>query len=641
MNRIIFKTILKYTVGLLIIIGLFNNQPATYASTICDISDCSDYAKQAVTSLAERNIINGDNNGNFYPRQALSRERMITMIVRAFDIDTTNIPSAPTFKDVPSDSWAYPYIEAAFRSGLIKGISPDVFGNGQPCTREQMAAIIVRALAHDHDINTNNIVFSHIEKFGDFNHISDWAKPYVDTAVAEGLMNGTDSSNFSPLDTATMEQSAVVIDRLISNNEELTGNDMQVTLNGDKINIASPVVNNEKLLVPFDFIRYFSREYTVQQNDGLIYVLTYNADPHFYVEAWAKINSSESYIFTDKSINESPYDNANEYTQNKVNYLISPVLIDSVLYVPADFISDATGAEYELVNNTLSWTDEKTSDYPTLLEALRNKIYQTKDEFDFNIKADFYDQLTGNQMKYDFTTTGQFDFSGSENGEPTSFHTVTEKIKTTNVESDTGWHKVTDLVKISNHLYTMNAETGQYELTDQYASDQRSKDYTFISNINSVLSSYFVRYRAFEVYQNAYVDGHPTVKYVLHLSDIKDIAYVFGNSSGATVNGADIEYSKFRPIPFPDTDYDALFLGRHGINNYYPVYSDFSAEIEVYVNEQNEIVKEVLYTEGNRYDYRSWYETWDIPQNRTYEDVDYNFVYTIEFKPFTGSITLQ
>lgn len=635
MNRLSrnMKRIATFAFGLWIVLCF--TQTAASANEINDLNQCSGYARQAVLSLAERDLIEGDENGNYNPGQPLSRERFVTLLVRAFHIDTSDFPAEPTFRDVPPDHWAYPYIEAAFRSGWVKGISPDTFGIGQSCTREQMAALAVRAWGPDGEQDENDA-----EEWDDSSQISEWARPYVDTAVALGLMNGTGNADFSPLDTANMEQSAVVLERMIAGMEEPSDDTVPVTLNGDIIRNAAPVVTDGGLLVPFDFLQYFPSEFTVRQDDGLIYILTYDTDSNFYVEA-SITDSGEAYLFPDQSVSGSPYDTPDVYAQNRVDYPISPVFLDSVLYVPADLIADATGAEYQFENHTLAWTDEKASPYPALQEALREKTAQTTEAFELRMKADFTDRLSGNQMQYDFTTTGLFDCTGNRYEVPTSFHTVSEKIKTTNVAGHDAWDTVTELVKLGGDLYTRNQETGQYEQTDSYPEEQRSQDFTFVSDLNTALSSYFVRFRTFEVYQNVYVEGKPTAKYVLRLSDRKDIAYILGNGSGVTINGTELDFGRFSPIPFPDTDYDALFFGRHGLNDLYPAYSAYSAKVEIYVDRQGEIVREVLSTEGNRYDYRSWYETWDLPSQRTYEDVDYHFVYTIGYEPYTGPITLQ
>lgn len=54
----------------------------------------------------------------------------------------------------------------------------------------------------------------------------------------------------------------MVIDRLITDvNSDSAKDGIEITLNGDGINMDSPVVVNGETLVPIDFLRYFTTEY--------------------------------------------------------------------------------------------------------------------------------------------------------------------------------------------------------------------------------------------------------------------------------------------------------------------------------------------------------------------------------------------
>ncbi|WP_424766286.1 N-acetylmuramoyl-L-alanine amidase [Paenibacillus sp. sgz302251] len=55
-------------------------------------------------------------------------------------------PQQPTgtFKDVPANHWAKASIDKALAKGIIAGVSPTLFGVGQPVTREQLVVILDR-----------------------------------------------------------------------------------------------------------------------------------------------------------------------------------------------------------------------------------------------------------------------------------------------------------------------------------------------------------------------------------------------------------------------------------------------------------------------------------------------------------------
>jgi S1-C subfamily serine protease len=138
-------------------------------------------------------------------------------------LDTKNVPENATFKDVPKNHWAFPYVEAAYKAGIVSGVSKDIFGVNEINTREQMAAMFVRSLGvTEAEINQAYGTIN-VNKLTDKSSISSWSKGYVEYALATGLMTGTSSKTFGPKESAKREQAAVVTHRFINNmNEDLT-----------------------------------------------------------------------------------------------------------------------------------------------------------------------------------------------------------------------------------------------------------------------------------------------------------------------------------------------------------------------------------------------------------------------------------
>lgn len=212
-----YKDLTKILASILIIGFALLNAETVNAATLHDIDSSSDYARQAILTLAKKNIITGDGNGNFNPQSTVTRAEMITMIVRALEIDTTDVPATPTFSDIPKTHWAYNYVEAAYREGIVKGLSKDTFGKNDQCTREQMTVMFVRSLG----ISKKNSKFANIDDLADKDMISSWAKDAVEFSLSSGLMNGTSNDTFSPRGNAQRQQVAVVIHRLINNKENI------------------------------------------------------------------------------------------------------------------------------------------------------------------------------------------------------------------------------------------------------------------------------------------------------------------------------------------------------------------------------------------------------------------------------------
>jgi len=91
-------------------------------------------------------IISGYSDHSFRPSNSVTRGQASKMIVNAsgWQIDTTG---GPHFYDVPRDGVFYPYIETAFKNGVVTGYSDHTFRPNAGVTRGQVAIIVYRAIA--------------------------------------------------------------------------------------------------------------------------------------------------------------------------------------------------------------------------------------------------------------------------------------------------------------------------------------------------------------------------------------------------------------------------------------------------------------------------------------------------------------
>ncbi len=218
------KTKKKYSILMATIIiaaSSLINVGVANAATLSDVDSSSDYAKEAIIELAEKDIIKGDEDGNFNPQNTVTRAEMIAMIVRALEVDTTDVPDIATFQDAPTTHWAYKYVEAAYREGIINGMSKEVFGTDEQCTREQMTVMFIRSLGISEVISNENNEFTLINKLSDKDEVSSWAKDAVEFSLASEIMKGTGSNTFAPLESAQRQQAAVLTQRVLNNKENI------------------------------------------------------------------------------------------------------------------------------------------------------------------------------------------------------------------------------------------------------------------------------------------------------------------------------------------------------------------------------------------------------------------------------------
>lgn len=211
----------KLILSVLFTITLFLNSTIANAAVPLDINDSSEYAKEAITFLYNQNIITGDNLGNYNPKEYITRGEAVTLIVKTLNLDTSVLPDKPTFKDVPTNHWAYKYVETAYKEGITKGISQDKFGINNLCTREQVTVMFTKSLGLRSENIEGEENLSSINNFSDKDSISHWAKGYVEFCVYTRLLQGVSKTKFDPKGYTTKEQVSVIINRFIKDFKDL------------------------------------------------------------------------------------------------------------------------------------------------------------------------------------------------------------------------------------------------------------------------------------------------------------------------------------------------------------------------------------------------------------------------------------
>lgn len=107
--------------------------------------------EDAVERLLGLGIITGYPNGNFGPEDTITREQFAAVVVRAKGLEAAAQAAmgATDFADVPAGSWSSGYINIATKMGLIKGTGAGNFEPLRPVTYEEAIAMVLRALNYE------------------------------------------------------------------------------------------------------------------------------------------------------------------------------------------------------------------------------------------------------------------------------------------------------------------------------------------------------------------------------------------------------------------------------------------------------------------------------------------------------------
>ena len=120
------------------------------ALTFKDKEAISDWAIAPIAQSVQLGIINGYGDNTFRPNAKITRAEMITMVMRASGLDTSNAPQLTEFTDDKAiPAWAKPSVSKAQETGIIivgginAAFEPQVLAN-----RAEAASAIVRMLKH-------------------------------------------------------------------------------------------------------------------------------------------------------------------------------------------------------------------------------------------------------------------------------------------------------------------------------------------------------------------------------------------------------------------------------------------------------------------------------------------------------------
>ncbi|OQR55410.1 S-layer homology domain-containing protein [Bacillus sp. CDB3] len=125
------------------------------------------------------------------------------------NIKAEEYPEMIVFDDVPVDYWAYEYIIDVAYNKVMLGYGNGKFGVGDNVTREQVAAVLYRALNIKHEGPLHN-------PYKDISERSTMFPKEILALTEHGIFKGDEKGNFRPRETITRAEVAQVLTRAFS-----------------------------------------------------------------------------------------------------------------------------------------------------------------------------------------------------------------------------------------------------------------------------------------------------------------------------------------------------------------------------------------------------------------------------------------
>lgn len=181
LNRLKATTALFLTLSLgsgTIIPLSFQTPAIAQTNRFADVSQ-NYWAAKFINDLVRRNIIAGFPDGTFQPDAPVTRAQFAAMVTKAFQ--TTDVRSAASFVDVPSNYWANGAIADAYRTGFLSGYPGRVFSPNQNIPREQVLVSLSNGLRY----RANDNVTTLLDRYSDRDRISNFARAPIAAATAK------------------------------------------------------------------------------------------------------------------------------------------------------------------------------------------------------------------------------------------------------------------------------------------------------------------------------------------------------------------------------------------------------------------------------------------------------------------------
>jgi beta propeller repeat protein len=146
------------------------------------------WSYEYVDLIASRQILTGYKDGTFQPNRKMTRGEFVKILVASMESEERTTGNTFTkFKDVGANHWAASYIQTAYENGWVEGYG-EIFKPDECITREQMVTILMR-IYDNIETNTVGTETS-MHNYTDAEHISSWANKSMKKAVQLGWIQG-------------------------------------------------------------------------------------------------------------------------------------------------------------------------------------------------------------------------------------------------------------------------------------------------------------------------------------------------------------------------------------------------------------------------------------------------------------------
>lgn len=176
------------------------------------------WAESDIQYMVKKNVVEMTGDKKFFPNREITRAEFAFFLARTLGLNN-NDTGAKTFQDIGTAEPYYKEIMAAANSGIVAGVTENKFVPNAQITRQEIAAMMVRALKYGGiEVDLDQGV---LKQFKDQGEISPWATGSCAGVANLGMMSGRSNSKFEPKSFTSRAEALVLLHRLSDKLEKL------------------------------------------------------------------------------------------------------------------------------------------------------------------------------------------------------------------------------------------------------------------------------------------------------------------------------------------------------------------------------------------------------------------------------------
>lgn len=165
------------------------------------------WAHDCIIALLEHGIIVGYPDKTIRPENIITRAEAAVLVVKALNLDTSNLGDTESPYVDPLPAWARQAILIAGKSNIMVGYPDGTFRPDQPITRAEMCALLVNAYK-------KAAVSGYTMIFADNDSIPAWAYTFMEIAAGNGIITGYPDGTVKPNRYITRAEAFTIICKL-------------------------------------------------------------------------------------------------------------------------------------------------------------------------------------------------------------------------------------------------------------------------------------------------------------------------------------------------------------------------------------------------------------------------------------------